>query len=300
MKKLVASAIVVGSLAAAGTAIAGLGASTGVNGSLHDMNTFSGGNADVMARVCVFCHTPHHAQVKDDQAGSSQYPLWNRKETAKTYTPYTWATPTNATVNGEDFKITDPLMGPSRLCMTCHDGSIALDEHGAPMAQTNGNLFVTKYSNRAELSGSTHNDVSDTHPIGFDYTKVKAWRNQRAQNQAYQTTDEQHITEIVDENSGFATGITVKNAQGTYNDVQRNTKRKIVDVLYQGKYMTCASCHEVHNKENVTQLSYDDTAVTGQTPDIPKLYKDAGINTPNYFLYAQEKASLICLSCHVK
>ena len=61
-----------------------------------------------------------------------------------------------------------------------------------------------------------------------------------------------------------------------------NTK-KISDVMHAG-YMTCASCHEVHNTKN----SENDPSVN--TPGF----------TPNYFVYAREQNSALCLSCHVK
>jgi len=52
--------------------------------------------------------------------------------------------------------------------------------------------------------------------------------------------------------------------------------------------MTCATCHEVHNKDNAKQANFN--GVNGS---------DASA-APNFFLYAPEKDSLICLSCHVK
>jgi hypothetical protein len=56
--------------------------------------------------------------------------------------------------------------------------------------------------------------------------------------------------------------------------------KKIQDTLYGADgYMTCASCHDVHNTVNVTPASG---------------------HTYNYFLYAQEEGSAICLSCHIK
>jgi hypothetical protein len=65
--------------------------------------------------------------------------------------------------------------------------------------------------------------------------------------------------------------------------VTRAGSRTIKSTLYNGSIMTCATCHEVHNKENAAQ----DAATDGSA-------------TPNYFLYAKESNSLICLSCHVK
>src|SRR6185369_13049061 len=79
MKKVLATIAAVGCLSVAGVAFAGIEAGTGVNGSLHDMTLVVGQSADAMGRVCVFCHTPHHAKV---QVNSDQLPLWNHTMTA--------------------------------------------------------------------------------------------------------------------------------------------------------------------------------------------------------------------------
>ena len=277
MKKVLASVVAIGCFAAAGSAFAGLPAATGVNGSLHDMTKVVTATADSMGRVCVYCHTPHHA-TKDD-AGVDNYPLWNHNLVdVSTYTPYTWATPANT---DSSMAIINPLIGPSRLCMSCHDGAIAIDQHGEAMSQVGGTTIAT----RAKLT----NDLSNTHPIGFDYNQAASVRNAKAGNGSASAGG---AAEIVPSNYGFATAIdTSGTVQGTYNVVTRNngTNHKLIsDVLYGGNMMTCATCHEVHNKENVVQDNFNGN--NGSNASL----------APNYFLYAKETNSLICLSCHVK
>jgi len=273
MEKFTALLAVAVIAASAVTAFAGMGAGTGVNGSLHDMNyyapTKSGGQPEKYERVCVYCHTPHSAAVTDpsDPLGTNYLPLWNHDFTTLTYTVYNWATPDNL-----PFTISDPLVGPSRLCMSCHDGVIAVDQHGPAMS----NAGAIKLSGNSAVgsSGSLAND----HPIGFDYIQARTARNLTEINGITV-----NVQEIVDENQTFATAITVSDTQGTYNTVTRAGTRAIKSTLYNGKIMTCATCHEVHNKENATQATSTD-----------------GSATPNYFLYAKEQYSLICLSCHIK
>jgi hypothetical protein len=296
MKKVLATIAAVGCLAVAGTAFAGIGAGTGVNGSLHDMTLVVPGTADAMGRVCVYCHTPHHAVVTD---GSAQLPLWNHNMTDATeFTPYTWATPNNS--NGGVFDISDPLAGPSRLCMSCHDGSTAIDEHGPAFAQAGGTNLTT-YANRTHDGNQRANltkDLSNTHPIGFDYNDIAAFRNSKSING---TGDKSATgayadgTEIVVSSLGYATSVTYNDDQAAgYNAVHRATAgKKIADNLYGGSIMTCATCHEVHNKENATQEAYKAGTPNTTVLGIPQ-------SAPNYFLYAKEDKSLICLSCHVK
>jgi hypothetical protein len=177
---------------------------------------------------------------------------------------------------------------------------VAIDEHGRALAQTGG-LTAAGVKMAAVNGGKANltNDLSNTHPIGFDYVAIRTHRNANAHGTTDPTTGD---GEIVDPNYTFATKVvpttnTFAN-QGVYNAVTRNSTtgngaKKIKDVLYGGTIMTCASCHEVHNKENATQEAYNGTN---------KYVGDNGLTgkAPNYFLWAKEKDSLICLSCHVK
>jgi cytochrome c553 len=298
MKKVTGIVVLAAVAATASIAFAGMPARTGVVGSFHDMNAYAPGtlinpvtgdanqnlaatgalgvvkgSAEKYNRVCVYCHTPHNSTVTNGAgAGLSQLPLWNHAMPVSA-TAYTWATPDNT-----GFTITDPLVGPSRLCMSCHDGQIAVDQHGPTFDNNPG---VTKLKGNRAIGGPSGGDVSNTHPIGFSYVAAFEGRNARkdALGNVLNT-----LSEIVDPVNGFATAISVSQTAGTYNTITRGGPKAIKSVLYNGVTMTCASCHEVHNKENVTQ----------------EVSTDASAVAPNYFLYAKEANSLICLSCHIK
>jgi Doubled CXXCH motif (Paired_CXXCH_1) len=72
------------------------------------------------SQVCVFCHTPHNANQ------SVSAPLWNRSFSNATYTPYT--------SSSMDATTTQPT-GDSKLCLSCHDGTIAIGTVGVLNAQ---------------------------------------------------------------------------------------------------------------------------------------------------------------------
>ena len=266
MKKLAGIIAAVALTAVATMAFANSNPATGVNGSMHDMNVKYPGNKDAMQRVCVFCHTPHNANMGGVAAG--EYPLWNHTLPPTTgWTSYVWATPLNSTLNQ------DPMVAPIRLCMSCHDGVIAPDQHlgsnGANSAQA-GTGPLTGFKAIGLLGGvaGTPYDLTDDHPIGFNYDDAVLARNVNG------------AVELATKAQLFATAEGTSNTAGTYNAPTRAGKRAIQDVLFGGSIMTCASCHEVHNKDNV-----------------PPSVGPAGAN---YLLWADEKASLICLSCHVK
>lgn len=211
MLKKVTLAIAVTGLMA-GVAFAGTAAKSGINGSKHDMNTMAGGVDDVYGRTCAFCHTPHNAQT------SLNGPLWNRAESTVTVAPYVW----KATLNTVAFQ-SDPAVGPSRLCLSCHDGSIAVDSHGSNGSQAGG----------AKLTGATKIlDMTITHPIGFDYNAAATARTS---------------TEIVPSTAKF-----LDSASASFDTHNRTagTGKTIAGTLFNGNIMTCASCHEVHNTTN--------------------------------------------------
>ncbi len=122
--------------------VAGLSFSQSIVGSAHD---FSNENWNNTSEICVVCHTPHNADNTVSDA-----PLWNHEVTAATFTPYS-SSSLNATVGQPD--------GSSKLCLSCHDGTVAVDNFGG---RTNGNQFVSG----SEKIGT---DLSDDHPVSFTY-----------------------------------------------------------------------------------------------------------------------------------
>ena len=273
MKKMILL-LAFAALTAAATAFAGSVPGTGINGSPHDITAKVPGS-DVMGRTCVFCHTPHNAANGQSLVGTD-LPLWNHTLSTNegTWVSYQWAGSANVPVydgggnktSGLD-PILDPVQGPSRLCLSCHDGSINYDQHGTDPTNTN----AANYSpGTVKLSGAKQigagGDLTTSHPIGFSYGAALTQRGS---------------TELAAKTEGWATAINPDALWTAAGKVTRSSTL-IGTSLYQGDVMTCATCHDVHNKDNVAPApSY-------------------GAVTANYFLYAQDESSLICLSCHKK
>lgn len=117
-----------------------------ITGSAHD---FSADGWNPSGQICIVCHTPHNADTSVSNA-----PLWNHATTTASYSLYTSAT-LNATVAQPD--------GISKLCLSCHDGTVALDSFGA---QT-GSTFIDGGANVGI-------DLSDDHPVSFVYDSALA------------------------------------------------------------------------------------------------------------------------------
>lgn len=108
-----------------------------------------------ITQVCVFCHTPHNA-LPDAQ-------LWNHLPTEVTnYTLYGSTTLKTTTVG-------QPT-GKSRLCLACHDGTVALGALQNPPTGVTNDLASTMLTGRADLT----TDLSNDHPISFTYDAALA------------------------------------------------------------------------------------------------------------------------------
>lgn len=202
---------------------------TGIYNTPHDLRpgkeagTLYGAD-DYLSRLCVWCHAPHHTLRPDDAPIANAYvPLWNRGISEEVFTPYD---------NGKD-----PTSGPhklqadvsggpgavSRLCLSCHDGSIAVNTYGYdPQDSKSRRTGSTTISAQYLIGGL--GDLSNHHPIGFDYDTVTA-----------------NDDEIALKNT-----VMVNNTKGTGRSGQQ---LKIEDLLYDGK-MECVTCHDVHNSQN--------------------------------------------------
>ncbi len=128
-------------------AISSYGLAQGITGSAHDFSTETWNST---GEVCIVCHTPHNSQSVTDA------PLWNHELTTATFTLYSSAS-LDATDLGQP-------AASSKLCLSCHDGTVALENFGGTTGGTN---FISGN----DLVGT---DLSDDHPISFTYDATLA------------------------------------------------------------------------------------------------------------------------------
>ncbi|QEM66811.1 hypothetical protein FO488_00630 [Geobacter sp. FeAm09] len=179
---------------------------------------------DAQERICVYCHVPHHAEV-----GTTLTPpaLWAGTQN-KSFIPY--VSPTF------DAVIEDLVVGPTKICLSCHDGVIASDTHPNLKSDLFGGTGVGIGSN-----------LGNDHPIGFNYLKIVQEK----------PNDYKPPNELWQDGNGTTT---------------------VASGLFEGKYVTCATCHDMHNTKNVSDAN----------------------NSYNYFVYSRQKDSSLCRSCHRK
>ncbi len=127
------------------------GAQDRVSDTVHNLSASGRGKVRAVgeSQVCIFCHAPHNT--------NGARPLWNRDLPASSYTIYQ-----SSTLDAQPGQPT----GSSKLCLSCHDGTIALGS-------------VLSRQDRILMSGGDYipagltnlgTDLSDDHPISFHYT----------------------------------------------------------------------------------------------------------------------------------
>ena len=238
MRKITLSAllIAIGMLMVSSVAFAAITAlpGTGITGSAHDLSFATGqglawgvAGLDPLDRVCIFCHAPHHAYKLGDPGALDYYPLWNHAVTTLTFTGYSNTDPAapivpndiasqlNAGIEGQ---IPGQPGGISKLCLSCHDGSLAVAQYGFAPSSSIGSATGPRATPASRIYIGGGGLLTNHHPIGFDYAGVIA-----AGDDEIRTTGNPMI--------GSTRGLTIE------------------QVLYGGK-VECGSCHDVHNTKN--------------------------------------------------
>ncbi len=153
------------SIGAFGTAIFAMfafnNASATVVGSFHDLSPFTGNTT----AVCVFCHTPHGGVP----ATSAQIPLWNKVITPAAYTRY--SSLLLPTLDGAEA----PVGSVSVACLSCHDGTQAMDvvvnlpgSYGYNVAGTEIDGGAIGVMGGAPVR-NLGTDLTNDHPISIQY-----------------------------------------------------------------------------------------------------------------------------------
>jgi hypothetical protein len=284
MKKvlLFALCLSLGTLLAATTAMGFGGTWTpgyGINGTVHDMTDpgnaqYAASPADAVGgRICIFCHTPHNAirlsaanggaASGTNSAAADQFtylPLWNHELTqlVGTYSGYwngpgapDWTlSPKGSQAIGLGGLSAAGSLQPgsvSLLCLSCHDGTVAVNSYGSG---PNGGQVAPNgsYSSGGNVINPFYaigqgGNLQNHHPIGFDY-------------EAVQSLD----PEIRDD-----TTTNLSNYGGNTMTIQAHLFGPDgVGSCNSGYCMECASCHSVHNKGNTGERLLWRTDVNSQ------------------------------------
>lgn len=209
-------------------------------------------------RICVFCHAPHNAKPK--------LPLWNRDLSEADYTPY------ESTTLQASPKPDRPT-GASRLCLSCHDGTIALNSYGGRvLTGTGGGSGYGWYTQPDEpptanptymptdpvptKNPNLQTDLSNDHPISFSYT------------------------------SGLAAIAQLVPPESLPSQVR----------LELGEILQCNACHDPHNNEFGNFLVIDNKRPG--SPLCMACHNNTGWSESSHYPLQTGTDTFGCMNCH--
>ncbi len=199
----------------------------GVRSTKHDLSITGPGpikaapGAEPTQQTCIYCHTPHK--------GRAASPLWNHTLSPRA----SYILPESPT---QLSRPSNPPDGDSRLCLSCHDGMVAIGSvvhlRGSPTT-----ISMQSVGPRQALMSSTQGsltnlggDLSGTHLISIAYNDILK-----------RDKDKQCEAGIVYFGLRFPSGVTPP------------IRLRPTDNMYKGKPgynglgVQCTSCHDPHN-----------------------------------------------------
>ncbi|MBI3605226.1 MAG: cytochrome c3 family protein [Nitrospirae bacterium] len=240
--------------------------------SRHDLSAFNfrgyktetgpmqGGSFNDYGEACIYCHTPHNA--------SSTAPLWNRNlPDPSGYQMYTSP--------NFDSKVAAPD-GISLACLSCHDGSVAVDS------------VVNKPKYHTILDAQVHYKMSPEGGVGTDSCGKCHNRLEGAYGGigavgiggAHDATV-RYLTRDLRDDHPFSMAYPKMSVDPGFNQpalIKKDGGRMFTNGIqtFEGDKVQCASCHDPHNP--------DEKNLEGRDP----------------FLRTSNKNSALCLTCHIK
>ncbi len=186
-------------------------------GSKHDFSQQSWSEGE----ICKPCHTPHNA-IATNLSGR----LWNHTLSTATYRLHT------THVNGLDPGVAGSQLDMDRvsnLCLSCHDGTVALDSFG-------GKTGTTFISSIRDGRGDLGTDLTNDHRVGI--AAVYKEESGGPGHYRYRTIA-----------SAKAAGLRFEVVPGTrtYDDPVTGITKTV-----NNEALTCGTCHDVHNGAGVT------------------------------------------------
>lgn len=247
----------------------------GIVGSSHDLSgldlttasttaaNFITGTAESQSRICVFCHHPHNSMAESTMTGGYS-PLWNREMSTKTFNAYNNGGFNNSSDTPHALQaVSTGLSGVSLLCMSCHDGAVAMNAYSQTTGTTDGapsgagvKGAITSSAGFSSRGGAS--DMSNHHPMGFNYQNVQNVDNEIAAPSVPMVPT--GLTQAGGDFRAVNTGVAIGDLLDGTNGSTGN--------------MECVTCHDVHNTQNA--------------PGAER------------FLWRSNVGSNFCLTCHLK
>jgi hypothetical protein len=237
-----------------------------VASSAHNLSVTGPGpvQATTEQQICVFCHTPHAATA------SPGAPLWNRQLSLQTYTTYTSSSLDAETVAGQ---LAQPA-GSSKLCLSCHDGSLAIGAVNVLGGGVDVDVSMTGTGVGGVMPPGSGTQTGFTRDLGIDLT------NDHPISLTYDTTLANVDGELRD--PAIETHIAIRQPS-----VRPPVPLEATGPVGEGQ-VQCATCHDPHVIDTGTSAGQKFLRLNRFQQSTPAL---GGFN---------QAQDIVCLGCHEK
>jgi predicted CXXCH cytochrome family protein len=279
----------------------------------HNLSTSGPGTtkSGTESQICVFCHTPHGANTADVS------PLWNRPSSGASYVPYSSESLDAISAQGG---WTGQPLGSSKLCLSCHDGTIALgnvvNAPGSGLGSAisvSGSTTTTMPVGAGATSGYTRllgANLTNDHPISVTYNKTLTDRDGELRTPDAQqrvmggtmTINGSHPL-VGPRATGQGSGIGSSTAgTGLYGSISSRPVLPLENTTGLGSgtgQVQCTTCHDPHLKESTLTNDATDKA------DILKERNIKFLRRPRFQMAQPTNTysdgnDIMCLACHDK
>ncbi|WP_043704552.1 hypothetical protein [Leptothrix cholodnii] len=269
----------------------GSSVSAGIADTRHNLGSGPGpagrNNVSDTAEVCVFCHTPHGADI------NAPAPLWNKRLGAAGVPAGGGTYITYDTLQTPSLDGTVAAVGSiSMACLSCHDGTQAMDNvinapgSGGVLADGGGvdgraytwaGSSVNAAGRLSSGAGLLGTDLSNDHPIGIQYCGGGLSGTGTAVSGTCRDGDFTALqTQTINSNQVFWVETGGAGKQRTDLPLYQRASGGL------GPLVECASCHDPH-------------VSSGQAGPI-----GTGQSSGETFLRISNASSAVCTACHVK
>jgi predicted CXXCH cytochrome family protein len=233
----------------------------GIVNSKHDFSAATWSDKE----ICKPCHTPHNADVTVTGR------LWAHTMSTQTYVYHGGTVTNDGSTRGEastGSAAQSDMDSGSRLCLSCHDGTVALDSFMGKNGTSDGKFIGDADGQHGAATanlgnGAVANDLSNDHPVGYKAVyDENAGFNAATQTGHYRYNPKGAVTAA---GLRFATSKTAV----TGSPLDRTTGAPVTGNL---PSISCVTCHDVHN----------------------------GAGHEDGLLRMSNEGSTLCLTCHDK
>lgn len=260
-----------------------------IRNSKHNLSSASSNvvKSTSTSEICVYCHTPHGA--------GAEAPLWNRALPTGSYTVYSSET--------LDQTASSTVGAPSKLCLSCHDGTLAVgsvsNAPGSGTGNTSTSQIPTNLTDDKIALGSgggsegytrlIGTNLTNDHPISVNFNNTIAGTDGELRSDAY--------------NESTGAGATATDGKRIFNQRALGGARPHL-VGFEAPNVQCPTCHDPH-LASVT----DSGALTGINNKFLRLNRfQLGTTSKSLSAYGDTTTDFpfdpakdqVCTACHTR